>query len=54
MAVVHGCAGLADASYGGVGIKIHNWDDWVDPFRLTQDAYWKFQAEKERKLYAVI
>ena len=36
------------------GIKVHNWDDWVDPFRLTQDAYWKFQAEKERKLYAVI
>ena len=36
------------------GIKIHDWDDWVDPFRLTQDAYWKFQAEKERKLYAVI
>ena len=36
------------------GIKVHNWDDWVDPFRLTQDAYWKYQAEKERKLYAVI
>ncbi|HQV58836.1 MAG TPA: hypothetical protein PKV27_12540, partial [Ilumatobacteraceae bacterium] len=36
------------------GIKVHNWDDWADPFRLTQDAYWKYQAEKERKLYAVI
>ena len=36
------------------GIKVHDWDAWVDPFRLTQDAYWKYQAEKERKLYAVI
>lgn len=36
------------------GIKIHDWDEWEDPFRLTMDAYWKFQAEKERKLYAVI
>jgi phenol/toluene 2-monooxygenase (NADH) P3/A3 len=36
------------------GIKIHDWDKWVDPFRLTMDAYWKYQAEKERKLYAVI
>ena len=24
-----------------------------DPFRLTMDAYWKYQAEKERKLYAI-
>jgi len=36
------------------GIKIHDWDAFEDPFRLTMDAYWKFQAEKERKLYAVI
>lgn len=36
------------------GIKIHDWDAWVDPFRLTMDAYWKYQSEKERKLYAVI
>ena len=36
------------------GIKIHDWDAWQDPFRLTMDAYWKYQAEKERKLYAVI
>lgn len=36
------------------GIKIHDWDAWEDPFRLTMDAYWKYQAEKERKLYAVI
>lgn len=36
------------------GIKIHDWDGWEDPFRLTMDAYWKYQAEKERKLYAVI
>jgi hypothetical protein len=24
------------------------------PFRLTMDAYWKFQGEKEKKLYAII
>lgn len=36
------------------GIKIHDWDAWEDPFRLTMEAYWKYQAEKERKLYAVI
>lgn len=36
------------------GIKIHDWDAWEDPFRLTMDTYWKFQAEKEKKLYAVI
>jgi len=36
------------------GIKIHDWSKWEDPFRLTMDAYWKYQAEKERKLYAVL
>jgi len=36
------------------GIKIHDWDRWEDPFRLTMDAYWKYQAEKEKKLYAII
>jgi len=36
------------------GIKIHDWDRWEDPFRLTMDAYWKYQGEKEKKLYAVI
>ena len=36
------------------GIKIKNWDKWEDPFRLTMDAYWKYQAEKERKLYAIL
>ncbi len=36
------------------GIRIHDWDAWEDPFRLTMDSYWKIQAEKERKLYAVI
>ena len=36
------------------GIKIHDWDKWEDPFRLTMDAYWKYQAEKDKKLYAVI
>ncbi|BEH12968.1 MULTISPECIES: YHS domain-containing protein [Marinobacter] len=36
------------------GIKIHDWEKWEDPFRLTMDAYWKYQAEKERKFYAII
>jgi len=36
------------------GIKIHDWDKWEDPFRLTMEAYWKYQSEKERKLYAII
>lgn len=36
------------------GIKIKDWDKWQDPFRLTMDAYWKYQSEKERKLYAVL
>lgn len=36
------------------GIKIHDWDKWEDPFRLTMDSYWKYQSEKERKLYAII
>ena len=36
------------------GIKIHDWDKWEDPFRLTMDAYWKYQGEKERKLYAIV
>ena len=36
------------------GIKIHDWEKWEDPFRLTMDAYWKYQGEKERKLYAII
>ncbi|NMD25884.1 MAG: phenol 2-monooxygenase, partial [Actinobacteria bacterium] len=36
------------------GIKIHDWDKWEDPFRLTMDAYWKYQAEKEQKLYAIM
>jgi phenol hydroxylase P3 protein len=36
------------------GIKIHDWDKFEDPFRMTMDAYWKYQAEKEKKLYAII
>ncbi len=36
------------------GIRIHDWEAWEDPFRLTMDAYWKYQAEKDRKLYAII
>jgi len=35
------------------GIKITDWSKWEDPFRLTMDSYWKYQAEKEKKLYAI-
>lgn len=35
------------------GIKITDWSKWEDPFRLTMDAYWKYQSEKEKKLYAI-
>ncbi|MBT7959424.1 MAG: YHS domain-containing protein, partial [Akkermansiaceae bacterium] len=35
------------------GIKITDWDKWEDPFRLTMESYWKYQAEKEKKLYAI-
>ena len=35
------------------GIKITDWSQWEDPFRLTMDSYWKYQAEKEKKLYAI-
>ncbi len=36
------------------GIKISDWSQWADPFRMTMDAYWKTQGEKDKKLYAVI
>lgn len=36
------------------GIKIHDWDAWEDPFRMTMDSYWKYQGEKDKKLYAII
>ena len=36
------------------GIKIHDWDAWEDPFRMTMDSYWKLQAEKDKKLYSII
>ena len=36
------------------GIKIHDWSKWEDPFRLTIDAYMKYQAEKDKRLYAVL
>ena len=32
------------------GIKITDWSKWEDPFRLTMDSNWKYQAEKEKKL----
>jgi phenol/toluene 2-monooxygenase (NADH) P3/A3 len=36
------------------GIKVHDWSKWEDPFRLTVEAYTKYQAEKDRRLYAVL
>jgi len=36
------------------GIKVHDWSKWEDPFRLTVEAYNKYQAEKDRRLYAVL
>lgn len=36
------------------GIKINDWDAWEDPFRLTVDAYCKYQTEKDKRLYAVL
>ncbi len=36
------------------GIKIHDWSKWEDPFRLTVDAYYKYQAEKDKRLYSVL
>jgi phenol hydroxylase P3 protein len=36
------------------GIKIKDWNKWEDPFRMTVDAYWKFQAEKDRRFYAIL
>lgn len=36
------------------GIRIHDWNKWSDPMRMTMDAYWKIQGEKDKKLYAVI
>ena len=36
------------------GIKIHDWSKWDDPFRLTVDAYYRYQAEKDKRLYAVL
>ena len=36
------------------GIKIKDWSGWEDPFRMTMNEYWKYQGEKERKLYAIM
>ena len=36
------------------GIKIHDWEAWDDPFRMAMDSYWKYQGEKDKKLYAII
>lgn len=36
------------------GIKIKDWDGWEDPFRMTMNDYWKYQGEKDKKLYAIL
>jgi phenol/toluene 2-monooxygenase (NADH) P3/A3 len=36
------------------GIKIADWGGWQDPFRLTAEAYCRYQAEKDKRLYAVV
>ncbi|CUS93809.1 Methane/Phenol/Toluene Hydroxylase [Candidatus Kryptonium thompsonii] len=36
------------------GIKIKDWNKWEDPFRMTVEAYWKYQAEKDRRFYAIL
>ncbi len=36
------------------GIRIHDWQQWSDPFLMTTDTYWRLQGEKDKKLYAVI
>src|SRR5437879_11734791 len=33
---------------------MHDCDAWAAPFRLTVDSYCKYQAEKDKKLYARI
>ena len=33
------------------GIKITDWSKWEDPFRLTMDAYWKYQAENSLLIF---
>jgi phenol hydroxylase P3 protein len=35
-------------------IQVRDWSQWSDPFRLTTDAYWKYQGDKEKRLYSVI
>jgi phenol hydroxylase P3 protein len=39
---------------GYEGIKIADWDGWEDPFRLTAEAYCRYQSEKDKRLYAVL
>ncbi len=35
------------------GIKIHDWERFEDPFRVTVESYVRIQAEKERKFHAI-
>ncbi|HBI02659.1 MAG TPA: phenol 2-monooxygenase [Paenibacillaceae bacterium] len=35
------------------GIKIHNWNNLEDPFRVTVESYVRIQGEKERKFHAI-
>ena len=36
------------------GIRVHDWSQWQDPFKMTLDVWWRQQSEKERRLYAVL
>jgi len=36
------------------GIRINDWSQWQDPFKMTLDVWWRQQSEKDRRLYAVL
>jgi len=36
------------------GIRVHDWSQWQDPFKMTLDVWWRQQCDKERRLYAVL
>ena len=36
------------------GIRVHDWSQWQDPFKMTLDVWWRQQSDKERRLYAVL
>jgi len=36
------------------GIRVHDWSQWQDPFKMTLDVWWRQQSDKERRVYAVL